>query len=38
MQNKRGSDLPEVVPNMWPMKTSTNFSREEVLALEDVGF
>jgi hypothetical protein len=27
-----------VVPNIWPMKIGTNLSRQEVLALEDVGF
>ena len=27
-----------IVPNTWPMKTSTNLSREEVLALEDARF
>ena len=27
-----------VVPNTWPVKIGTNISRQEVLALEDVGF
>ena len=27
-----------IVPNTWPVKICTNLSREEVLALEDVGF
>ena len=26
------------VPSIWPMKISTNLSRQEVLALEDAGF
>ena len=27
-----------VVPNIWPVKIGTNFSRQEVLALKDIGF
>jgi hypothetical protein len=27
-----------IVPNTWSVKIGTNLSREEVLALEDVGF
>jgi hypothetical protein len=37
IKNKYVLDWP-IIPNTWPVKIGTNLSREEVLALEDVGF